>query len=165
MQSHLQSIEDRSRPSDNVPNQTLYIRNINKRVKVPELKCLVLELFSGYGEVLDVVAHRLVHFYGRMEVFVVFRDISCATNALRGLQGFKLMGRELRIVFAKTKSDILALEDGTYKPRIKLKRDEEKKTNQCGPAKDCAKPFHASKFFKHTKVRTPTWLWTFRRVW
>jgi len=64
---------------------------------------------------------------GRMEVFVVFRDISCATNALRGLQGFKLMGRELRIAFAKTKSDILALEDGTYKPRIKLKRDEEKK--------------------------------------
>lgn len=102
------------------PNQTLYINGLNEKVKIPELKCLLLELFASYGEVIDVVAAGSLKRKG--QAFVIFRDISCATNALRALNGFVFMDKPMRIVYSRTKSDIVAIEDGTYKPRAKAEK-------------------------------------------
>eukprot|EP00913_Durusdinium_trenchii_P030390 g28467.t1 len=93
------------------PNQTLYVNNLNEKIKVPELKNCLLELFSSYGEVIDIVAAGSLTKKG--QAFVVFRDISCATNALRALNGF----------------------DGTWKPRAKLEaQKEEAKRPKTTPA-------------------------------
>jgi hypothetical protein len=97
------------------PNQTLYVNNLNEDMKIPELKSCLYELFSAYGEVIDVVAAQSLKKKG--QAFVVFRDISCATNALRTLQGFSFLDKPMRINYSKTKSDVVALEDGTFKPR------------------------------------------------
>jgi len=97
------------------PNQTLYVQGLNEKIKVHELKCCIFELFSTYGEVLDVVAAGSWKKKG--QAFVVFRDISCATNALRALQAFVFLDKPMRIVYCRTKSDIISLEDGTFKPR------------------------------------------------
>jgi|EP00927_Polykrikos_kofoidii_P013841 RNA recognition motif-containing protein len=112
------------------PNQTLYVNNLNEKTKIPELKCLLMELFSTYGEVVDIVAWAAKRKIG--QAFVVFRDISCATNALRALQGFQFMDKPLGIHYAKSKSDFIAHEDGTFKPRAKAgmpgKEDDKKRT-------------------------------------
>merc|ERR1712039_429811 len=103
------------RYGDIPPNQTLYVNNLNEKIKIPELKCCLLELFSTYGEVIDIVAAGSVARKG--QAFVVFRDISCATNALRTLQNFNFLDKPMRIAYSRTKSDVVALEDGTYRPR------------------------------------------------
>eukprot|EP00928_Gymnodinium_smaydae_P031127 TRINITY_DN22957_c0_g1_i1.p2 TRINITY_DN22957_c0_g1~~TRINITY_DN22957_c0_g1_i1.p2 ORF type:complete len:245 (+),score=87.90 TRINITY_DN22957_c0_g1_i1:126-860(+) len=106
-----------ARWGDVPPNQTLYVSQLNEKIKVPELKCCLFELFSTYGDVIDIVASSANKKRG--QAFVVFSDISCATNALRALQGFQFLDKAMRIAYSKTKSDIIALEDGTFKPRAR----------------------------------------------
>eukprot|EP00421_Protoceratium_reticulatum_P046527 CAMPEP_0168451954 /NCGR_PEP_ID=MMETSP0228-20121227/48899_1 /TAXON_ID=133427 /ORGANISM="Protoceratium reticulatum, Strain CCCM 535 (=CCMP 1889)" /LENGTH=248 /DNA_ID=CAMNT_0008466581 /DNA_START=1 /DNA_END=747 /DNA_ORIENTATION=+ len=116
-----------ARYGDVPPNQTLYVNNLNDKIKIPELKCCLLELFSTYGEVIDIVAAAPLKKKG--QAFAVFRDISCATNALRALQGFVFLDKPMRIAYSRTKSDVVALEDGTFKPRAgeAAKKEEAKK--------------------------------------
>jgi len=119
-----------ARYGDVPPNQTLYVNNLNEKIKVPEIKCCLLELFSTYGEVIDIVAAGSLKKKG--QTFVVFRDISCATNALRALQGFIFLDKPMRIAYSRTKSDVVALEDGTFKPRGSESKKEEAKKGPAG---------------------------------
>lgn len=50
-------------------------------------------LFSTYGPVLDVVALKNKKMRG--QAHIVFRDIQASTQALRSLQGFDLLGKEM----------------------------------------------------------------------
>ena len=113
------------------PNQTLYINNLNEKVKKEgsfisceyldsctnqqfgfcvrlvwsykrltfqahvtpcffaphvELKKSLYAIFSQFGPILDIVALKTLKMRG--QAFVVFQDISSATNALRSMQGF-----------------------------------------------------------------------------
>lgn len=99
------------------PSQTLYCNNLNEKIKIPELKCCLLELFSTYGEVIEIVAQPGQ--WKKGQAFVVMRDMSCATNALRSLQGFVFLDKPMKIAYGKSKSDVVAHEDGTWKPRGK----------------------------------------------
>jgi len=103
------------RYGDVPPNQTLYVNGLNEKIKIPELKCCLYELFSSYGEIIDIIATGSLKRKG--QAFVVFRDISCATNGLRALQGFVFLDKPMRVNYCRTKSDVIAHEDGTYKPR------------------------------------------------
>jgi len=125
----------RPRYGDIPPNQTLYVNNLNEKIKVPELKCCLTELFGTYGEVIDIIAFGSLKKKG--QAFLVYRDISCATNAMRALQGFVFLDKPLRISYAKSKSDVVSQEDGTFKPRGKLgdkaAKEEELKEKKGGP--------------------------------
>lgn len=41
---------------DATPNQTIYINNLNEKIKKNNLKKLLYMLFSQYGKVLQIVA-------------------------------------------------------------------------------------------------------------
>lgn len=132
----MHALNSRPRYGDIPPNQTIYVNNLNEKIKVPELKCCLTELFSTYGEVVDIIAFGSLKKKG--QAFIVFRDISCATNAMRALQGFMFLDKPMRIAYSKSKSDVLSLEDGTFKPRGKLgekKEEEVKKGAGPGPKK------------------------------
>lgn len=51
-----------------------------------ELKKSLYAIFSQFGPILDIVALKTLKLRG--QAFVVFKDISSATNALRSMQGF-----------------------------------------------------------------------------
>ena len=82
------------------PNNTIYINNLNEKVKKEgkmvlinldsffsiELKKSLYAIFSQFGDILDIVALKTLKMRG--QAFVVFRDIGSATNALRSMQGF-----------------------------------------------------------------------------
>jgi len=106
------------------PNQTLYVNNLNERIKKEELKKSLYAMFSQFGTVLDVVALKTLTMRG--QAFVVFKDIPSATNAMRAMQNFPFYDKTMKINYAKTQSDILAKLDGTFKPREKKSRQEEK---------------------------------------
>ncbi|KAK7951865.1 U2 small nuclear ribonucleoprotein B'' [Apiospora aurea] len=96
------------------PNQTLYVTNLpSAKIQKADLKTALYMLFSTYGPVLDVVALKTTKMRG--QAHIVFRDMQAATQAMRTLEGFTFLGRELRISYAKSKSDTVAKLDGTYK--------------------------------------------------
>jgi len=96
------------------PNQTLYITNLpSSKIQKSDLRISLYTLFSTYGPVLDVVALRTMKMRG--QAHVVYRDIQAATQAMRALQGFEFFGREMRIQYAKSKSDTISKLDGTFR--------------------------------------------------
>lgn len=110
--------------ADVPPNQSIYIKNLNEKVKKEELKRSLYALFSQYGRILDVVALKTPKLRG--QAWVVFSEVTAASNAVRQMQNFPFYEKPMRIQYAKTKSDCIAKADGTYVPREKKKKQEEK---------------------------------------
>ncbi|EDO07975.1 RNA recognition motif domain containing protein [Babesia bovis T2Bo] len=97
------------------PNQTIYIKNINERIKVDVLKAELLKMFGRFGKILDIVA--LTSFWRKGQAFIIFDNVESATNALHEMQGFVMDGHAMQINYAREKSDIIAKGQGTYRPR------------------------------------------------
>ncbi|GMP87624.1 hypothetical protein CsSME_00039923 [Camellia sinensis var. sinensis] len=106
------------------PNMTIYINNLNEKIKLEELKKSLHAVFSQFGKILEVLAFKTLKHKG--QAWVVFEDVSSATSALRQMQGFPFYDKPMRIQYAKTKSDVIAKADGTFVPRERRKRHEEK---------------------------------------
>lgn len=68
------------------PNHTIYINNLNEKIKKEELKKSLYAIFSQFGQILDIVALKTLKMRG--QAFVIFKEIQSATNALRSMQGF-----------------------------------------------------------------------------
>ncbi|KAI9880409.1 MAG: U2 snRNP complex subunit msl1 [Pleopsidium flavum] len=103
----------KSAQSLGAPNQTLYCTNLPDKLQKQDLRLSIYTLFSTYGPVLDVVALKTMKMRG--QAHVVFRDVQASTQALRALQGFDFFGKEMKIQYAKSKSDTIAKLDGTYR--------------------------------------------------
>ncbi|KAM1001741.1 hypothetical protein FF1_008220 [Malus domestica] len=107
-----------------VANQTIYINNLNEKIKLDELKKSLLAVFSQFGKIVEVLAFKTLKHKG--QAWLVFEDVSSATKALHQMQGFPFYDKPMRIQYAKTKSDVIAKADGTFVPRERRKRHEEK---------------------------------------
>ncbi|KAL9684940.1 hypothetical protein QQ045_022382 [Rhodiola kirilowii] len=110
--------------TDTPPNMTIYINNLNEKIKLEELKKSLHAVFSQFGKILEVLAFKTLKHKG--QAWVVFEDAASATSALRQMQGFPFYDKPMRIQYAKTKSDVIAKADGTFVPREKRKRHEER---------------------------------------
>ncbi|GAU94144.1 hypothetical protein RvY_05970 [Ramazzottius varieornatus] len=97
------------------PNSTLYVNNLNEKVKKEELKKSLYHLFSQFGSVLDIVALKTIKMRG--QAFIVFKDIGHATAALRSLQGTPFYNKNMKIDFALTESEATQKMKGTFKMR------------------------------------------------
>jgi len=94
------------------PNKTIYINNLNEKVKKQELRKSLYAMFSQFGTVLDVVALKTLRMRG--QAFIVFKDLAAATNARRSMQNFPFYDKPMKIYFAKTKSDVISKIEGTF---------------------------------------------------
>ncbi|KAF5021835.1 hypothetical protein F66182_6128 [Fusarium sp. NRRL 66182] len=96
------------------PNQTLYVTNLpSSKIQKDDLRSALYLLFSTYGPVLDVVALKTMKMRG--QAHIAFRDVQSATQAMRSLEGQEFLGRNLKIQYAKSKSNFIAKLDGTFK--------------------------------------------------
>lgn len=68
------------------PNNTIYINNLNEKIKKEELKKSLYAIFSQFGQIMDIVALKTLKMRG--QAFVIFKEIQSSTNALRAMQGF-----------------------------------------------------------------------------
>lgn len=100
-------------------NHTIYVSNLNEKIKKAVLKKSLHSVFSQFGKIIDIVACRGLKLKG--QAWVVFAEKSMATNALRQMQGFPFFEKKMRIQFAKTESDKITKRAGTYVPRDKRK--------------------------------------------
>jgi len=111
--------------ADIAPNQTIYINNLNEKIKKEDLKKALHAVFSQFGKILDIIS--LKTFRLRGQAWVVFADVTAATNALRQMQGFPFFDKAMRLSYCKSKSDVVAKADGTYEARTK---DREKRKSE-----------------------------------
>jgi U2 small nuclear ribonucleoprotein B'' len=74
-------------------SETLYIQNLNEKIKIPVLKASLKGLFKSYGEVLDVVAHSNLRMRG--QAFVSFENADIAKKALKEVRGFPLYSKPM----------------------------------------------------------------------
>lgn len=70
------------------PNHTLYVNNLNDKLKKADLKRSLYYLFSPYGRVIDIITMKTQKMRG--QAFIIFQNITSATSAFRVLQGFQL---------------------------------------------------------------------------
>ncbi|XP_022673262.1 U1 small nuclear ribonucleoprotein A-like [Varroa jacobsoni] len=99
------------------PNNTIYINNLNEKVKKDELKKSLYAIFSQFGPILDIIALKTLKMRG--QAFVAFKEINAASEALRSMQGFPFFDKPMRIQYAKTDSDVVAKMKGTFVERQK----------------------------------------------
>lgn len=93
-------------PVDSIPTEateTVYLNNLNEKVKVPALKQTLKNLLKNFGPVLEVVAHRSVRMRG--QAFVAFPDREMAAKAVKEIKGFPLYGKPIEITFARSAAD------------------------------------------------------------
>lgn len=88
------------------PSQTLYFRNLDDRLSVPELKRQLYCLISSVAPVVEIEARRGLHTRG--QAWVSFSSIEVSSIVMQRLQGFNLLGKELKIEYAKKNSKCIA---------------------------------------------------------
>ena len=97
--------------------ETLYVSNLNDQISVADLKALLYEFFSAFGQVVAVQVVRKAPIRGT--AFVSFKNVTQASIALRNSKGFSMCGKDLQVQFARKRSDEVHKMLGTYKPRYK----------------------------------------------
>jgi len=107
------------------PNHTIYINNLNEKVKKEELKKSLYAIFSQFGKIVDIVALKTLRMRG--QAWVIFQEITSDTNAMRSMQGFPFYDKPMRISYAKQDSDLIAKMKGTFTERPKRSKEEKKK--------------------------------------
>ncbi|KAL6884383.1 RNA-binding domain-containing protein [Trichoderma longibrachiatum] len=86
-----------------MPISTVYVHNLEERVKPEVLTEALKTIFSEFGNVVDIVAKRNLKAKG--QAFVVFDEPSAAHNAIEEVEGFELFGKPMRVAMARMQSD------------------------------------------------------------
>merc|ERR1712029_717053 len=110
------------------PNHTIYINNLNEKVKKEDLKKSLFAIFSQFGQILDILALKSLKMRG--QAFVIFKEVPSAVAAIKSMQGFPFYDKPMRIAFARTDSDIIAKMKGTYQERPKRAPTESRKSKK-----------------------------------
>ncbi|OJJ81354.1 U1A/U2B"/SNF family RNA-binding protein [Aspergillus glaucus CBS 516.65] len=92
------------------PSPTVYVRNLQERIKVDNLKEALEELFAEYGTIVEIVAKTNLKAKG--QAFIVFDNVESATNAIEEINGFELFEKPMVLDYAKSRSDATVLREG-----------------------------------------------------
>lgn len=112
------------------PVTTVYAKNLEERIKIPALTEALTEIFSEYGNIIDVVAKTNLKAKG--QAFIVFDNAESASKAIEEVNGFELFGKAMQLDFAHTRSDatVKAQEGESGLERWKRGRLAEKERRQ-----------------------------------
>merc|ERR1712149_109616 len=110
------------------PNHTIYINNLNEKIKKDELKKSLYAIFSQFGQIMDIVALKTLKMRG--QAFVIFKEVPSAVAAIKSMQGFPFYDKPMRIAFSRTDSDLIAKMKGTFTERPKKAPTESKKAKK-----------------------------------
>jgi len=92
------------------PSYSVYVRNLEERVKPDILKETLRAIFSEYGNVIDIVAKTNLKAKG--QAFVVFDKPESAQAAIDEVQGFEVFEKPMQLALAKTRSDATVARTG-----------------------------------------------------
>lgn len=115
--------------SQPAPIETLYLRNLNEKISINKLKAKLQSLFSTYGAITQITAHKNLKMKG--QAFITYESIENAQNALNKLQNFIIFEKPVHIQYSRSNSDNLykqkAEEGQDTEQIIEIKQRKEKK--------------------------------------
>ncbi|KAF5572126.1 small nuclear ribonucleoprotein snRNP U1A, partial [Fusarium pseudocircinatum] len=86
-----------------MPISTVYVQNLEERVKLDALVDALRTVFAEFGNVVDIVAKKNLRAKG--QAFVVYDSPESAQDAINEIDGFDLFGKPMKLAFARTQSD------------------------------------------------------------
>ena len=86
------------------------MKNLEESIKIDSLKEALAEVFSEYGNIIDIVAKKNLKAKG--QAFIVFDDPKAAERAIKEVQGFELFEKPMALDYARTKSDATVQQEG-----------------------------------------------------
>lgn len=107
------------------------MRNLEERIRIDQLKESLEELFSEYGNILEIVAKRNLKAKG--QAFIVFDNEDSAATAIEEIQGFELFDKPMSLAFAKTKSDAIVKTQGSEQDLEAHKRRRQAEKGKSSP--------------------------------
>lgn len=107
------------------PNNTIYVNNINEKLKREELVQSLRHVFGQFGKIVDIICYTKI-LKAKGQAFIVFDAQESATKALTEMQNFMFYNKPIRVSYAKSKSDAISKRDGSFKPRMKRPREKKK---------------------------------------
>ncbi len=84
---------------------------MEESIKQVQLIEALTEIFSEYGNVIDLVAKKNLKAKG--QAFVVFDDTEAAQRAIEEVQGFELFDKPMKLDYARTRSDATVQKEGS----------------------------------------------------
>ncbi|KAJ2721090.1 sulfite reductase [NADPH] flavoprotein component [Coemansia sp. Benny D115] len=117
-----------NRPPCTKPSNTLYIRNLNEKTKLPTLASALRALFETYGPLLDVRVRHSVRMRG--QAFVVFAEREHAVKAHGEVQGFMLFGKPMFIEYSRAPSDASVAQEGGDLEAFKKQRVHDREARE-----------------------------------
>lgn len=110
---------------------SVYVRNLEERIKVDQLKDALHALFSEFGNIIDIVAKTNLKAKG--QAFIVYDKPEAARQAIEEADGFDLFGKPMQVALAKTKSDATVQ---TFESEESLEQHRRKRTAEKGTSLD-----------------------------
>jgi RNA recognition motif-containing protein len=115
------------------PCATVYVNNLNEKIKKDELRKSLSAIFTQFGKIIDINCAKTYTLRG--QAWVVFEDVAAATNAVKQLNEFPFYDKPMRVSYATSKSDASAKRDGTFDsakrdPLIRQKRKAESQVSE-----------------------------------
>ncbi|KAK0629939.1 hypothetical protein B0T17DRAFT_575766 [Bombardia bombarda] len=130
------------------PVATVYVRNLEERVKPEPLKQALRTIFSEYGTIIDIVAKTNLKAKG--QAFIVFDNPESAAAAIDEVQGFDLFDKPMHLALARTRSDATVLTTGNeeefdlHKRRRIAEKDKKKALETAEEQKRLKRPMPAT---------------------
>ncbi len=107
------------------PCETLYIKNLNEKIKIDELKEALNKEFSQYGEIIEIRVRNTIRLKG--QAFISFKTKDQSSKAKKNLNDKLFLNKKLIIEFAKTPSDSILLLQGKLTNNQKKIKDLSRK--------------------------------------
>ncbi|ORX37058.1 hypothetical protein BD324DRAFT_673853, partial [Kockovaella imperatae] len=132
-----QETEEEEKDPNRIPDnacETLYLQNLNEKVRIPVMKDTLSLLFKPYHPLLPVIAHRNLRMRG--QAFVTFSNIEEANQARKDVAEFPLYGKPIQISFARGRSDSAVQKfegDEAFEEHKKKRLEEKKKKRRDNP--------------------------------
>ena len=108
--------------------ETLYIKNLNEKIKIDELKEALNKEFSQYGEIIEIRVRNSIRLKG--QAFISFKTKEQSSKAKKNLNDKLFLNKKLIIEFAKTPSDSILLLQGKLTENQKKIKDLSRKRNR-----------------------------------
>jgi U2 small nuclear ribonucleoprotein B'' len=82
---------------------SVYVQNLEERVKLETLVDALRTIFSEFGNVVDIVAKKNLRAKG--QAFIVYDNAESAKEAIEEINGFDLFEKPMKLALARSRSD------------------------------------------------------------
>lgn len=136
------------------PRETIYVNNLKEKVSLNRLKGELQEVFAKYGTIIQLTAHRNLKMKG--QAFITYEDKESSRAAMESLQDHDLLGKKVRIAYARANSDNyhrdVLKDDEAIEARKLLKAQAQKDADAKGVTKPGAKKTQSWKAIPPNKI-------------